>query len=95
MQHYKDLYVWEKAHQFTLKVYDITKQFPKEEIYSLTNQMRGADASISANTAEGYGKNSKPDFAKYLNIALGSANQSEYYLLLKFENFEPLNKLIK
>ncbi|MGI8636524.1 MAG: four helix bundle protein [Segetibacter sp.] len=58
MQNYKDLKVWEKAHYFTLKVYEITKDFPKEEIYSLTNQIRRASSSIPANIAEGCGKNS-------------------------------------
>ncbi|MGG9963490.1 four helix bundle protein [Ferruginibacter sp. SUN106] len=101
MQNYKDLKVWEKAHEFTLKVYDITKSFPKEEIYSLTNQLRRAASSIPANIAEGCGKNSQADFANFLNIGLGSANESEYYLLLskdllylKSEIFEILNKII-
>ena len=101
MQNYKDLKVWEKAHEFTLRIYEVTKLFPKEEIYSLTNQLRRAASSIPANIAEGCGKNSKADFANFLNIALGSANESEYYLLLskdllylKLENFETLNKLI-
>ena len=82
MQNYKDLRVWEKAHAFTLQVYEASKAFPKEEIYSLTNQLRRAAASIPSNIAEGCGKNSKPEFAHFLNIALGSANESEYFLLL-------------
>ena len=82
MQNYKDLKVWEKADGFTLRIYEVTKVFPKEEIYSLTNQVRRAAASIPANIAEGCGKNSKLDFANFLNIALGSSNESEYYLLL-------------
>ncbi|HEX4375456.1 MAG TPA: four helix bundle protein [Puia sp.] len=82
MQNYKELKVWEKSHLFTLKVYEATKLFPKEEIYSLTNQLRRSAASIPANIAEGCGKNSKPEFAHYLNIALGSANESEYHLIL-------------
>ncbi len=101
MQNYKDLKVWEKAHEFTLKVYDVTKSFPKEEIYSLTNQLRRVAAAIPANIAEGCGKNSKADFANFLNIGLGSANESEYYLLLskdllylKLDNFEVLSKLV-
>lgn len=65
MQNYKDLKVWEKAHQFTLKVYEIIKLFPKEEIYSLTNQLRRASASIPANIAEGCGKDSQLDFANF------------------------------
>jgi four helix bundle protein len=101
MQNYKDLKVWEKAHEFTLRVYDITRSFPKEEIYSLTNQLRRAASSIPANIAEGCGKNSQADFANFLNIGLGSANESEYYLLLskdllylKLDVFEILNKII-
>lgn len=101
MQNYKDLKVWEKAHGFTLKIYEVTKQFPKEEIYSLTNQVRRSAASIPANIAEGCGKNTNPDFANFLNIALGSANESEYYLILskdlhylKEEDFSELLKAI-
>src|SRR6185503_188718 len=82
MQNYKDLKVWEKSHQFTLEVYEITKVFPKEEIYSLTNQLRRAASSIPANIAEGCGKNSQPEFAHFLNISLGSSNEAEYFLLL-------------
>jgi four helix bundle protein len=82
MQNYKELKVWEKAHLFTVKVYTATKIFPKDELYSLTNQIRRASSSIPANVAEGCGRNSNPDFAKFLNIALGSANEAEYFLLL-------------
>jgi len=59
MQNYKDLKFWEKAHSFTLKVYEWKKDFPKEELYSLTNQLRRSALSIPANIAEGCGKNSK------------------------------------
>ena len=82
MQNYKDLKVWEKAHHFTLSVYKITKAFPKEEIYSLTNQLRRSASSIPANIAEGCGKKSQAEFAHFLNISLGSANESEYFLIL-------------
>lgn len=101
MQNYKDLKVWGKAHQFTLEVYGVTKQFPKEEIYCLTNQLRKAACSIPANIAEGCGKNSQAEFAHFLNISLGSANEAEYFLILskdlKYldENiFETLIKII-
>jgi len=101
MQNYKDLKVWEKAHHFTLKVYEATKLFPKEELYSLTNQLRRTASSIPANIAEGCGKNSQAEFAHFLNISLGSANETEYFLILskdlKYldENiFETLMKII-
>jgi four helix bundle protein len=82
MQNYKSLKVWEKSHAFTLKVYAVTRLFPKEEIYSLTNQVRRSSASIPANIAEGCGKNSRLEMAHFLNTALGSANESEYFLIL-------------
>ncbi len=82
MQNYKELKVWEKAHQLTLKVYKMSKRFPKEELYSLTNQLRRCVSAIPANIAEGCGKNSQKDLANFLNIALGSANEAEYFLLL-------------
>ncbi|MES2331912.1 MAG: four helix bundle protein [Bacteroidota bacterium] len=101
MQNYKDLKVWEKSHLFTLKTYQETKSFPKEELYSLTNQLRRCAASIPANIAEGCGKKSNQELAHYLNIALGSSNESEYFLLLakdlnylSIEKYEILNQLI-
>src|SRR5829696_3313331 len=93
MQNYKDLKVWEKAHQFTLGVYETTKLFPKEEIYSLTNQLRRAAPSIPANIAEGCGKNSQAEFARFLNISLGSANEAEYLLILS-KDLKDLNESI-
>ncbi|HMK05266.1 MAG TPA: four helix bundle protein [Ferruginibacter sp.] len=101
MQNYKDLKVWEKAHFFTLQVYKITEKFPKAETYGLTNQLRRGASSIAANIAEGCGKNTKPDFAHFLNISLGSSNEAEYFLLLAkdlgyitVEDHEVLAKLI-
>ncbi|NEU08946.1 four helix bundle protein [Flavihumibacter sp. R14] len=82
MQNYKELKVWAKAHQLTLFVYQVSKGYPKDEMYSLTSQLRRAASSIPANIAEGCGKNSRSDLANFLNIALGSANETEYFLLL-------------
>lgn len=82
MQNYKELKVWNKAHQFTLKVYVVTINFPKEELYSLTNQLRRSAYSIPSNIAEGCGRKTQLDFANFLNIALGSANEVEYFILL-------------
>ena len=74
--------VWEKAHALTLEVYKKTKEFPREELYTLTSQQRRAASAIPANIAEGCGKASNADFAKYLQIAFGSASECEYHLLL-------------
>lgn len=82
MQNFKDLVIWERAHHFTLKVYEVSRSFPKEEVYGITSQLRRAASSIPSNIAEGCGKNSQNDFAHFLNIALGSANESEYFLIL-------------
>ncbi|MGV3686718.1 MAG: four helix bundle protein [Daejeonella sp.] len=82
MQNYKELKVWEKAHQFALRIYHVAKVFPKEELYTLTNQLRRCSSGIPANIAEGCGKNTQKEFSNFLNIALGSANEAEYFLLL-------------
>jgi four helix bundle protein len=101
MQNYKDLKVWEKAHHFTIQVYRISDAFPKTETYGLTNQLRRASSSIAANIAEGCGKNTKADFANFLNISLGSANEAEYFVLLARDlnyltvsNYDELTKLV-
>jgi four helix bundle protein len=76
------LKVWGKAHSVTLEVYRVTKAFPTEERYGLTAQLRRAAASMSANLAEGSGRHTSHDFARFLDIALGSASELEYHLLL-------------
>ncbi len=82
MRNFRELKVWDKAHRLTLDVYRTTRQFPNDELYGLTSQMRRAAASIGANIAEGAGKNSRPEFARFLQIGLGSASELEYHLLL-------------
>ncbi len=82
MQNYQDLKVWQKSHQFVLAVYQLTNDFPKTEIFGLTSQMRRATVSISANLAEGCGKNCMLDIANFFQISLGSLHETEYYLLL-------------
>ena len=79
---FQDLIVWQKAHQFVLSVYRYTAVFPKTEIYGLTSQFRRAAVSIPANIAEGFKKRTKPDKAKFLNIAQGSSEECRYYLIL-------------
>ncbi len=76
------LLVWQKAHQFVLEVYKLTKGFPKSEIYGLTSQFRRAAVSIPANIVEGFKKRSKLDKVRFMNIAQGSLEESRYYLLL-------------
>jgi four helix bundle protein len=82
MQNFKKLQVWEKSHDLTLKIYGVTSQFPREEIYGLTSQIRRACASIPTNIAEGCGRASSADFARFLQIAMGSASETEYLVLL-------------
>ena len=82
MQNYKDLKVWSVAHEFTLNIYSVTLIFPKGEMFGLTTQVRRAAASIGANIAEGCGRNTQADLARFLQISLGSANECEYFLLL-------------
>lgn len=82
MQNFKDLKVWEKAHALTILVYKTSELFPKKEMFGITSQLRRATSSIAANIAEGCGRDSNSDLARFLNIALGSANESEYFLIL-------------
>jgi four helix bundle protein len=82
MQGFRRLNVWQKAHDLTLEVYKATVRFPKEELYALTSQLKRAAASIGANIAEGCGRGSDADFARFLLIAMGSASELEYHLLL-------------
>ncbi|MFZ0771887.1 MAG: four helix bundle protein [Candidatus Sulfotelmatobacter sp.] len=82
MQNFRNLKVWERAHALTLDVYQSSKLFPREEMYGLTSQMRRASASIGANIAEGACRRGDIDFARFLQIAAGSASELEYHLLL-------------
>jgi four helix bundle protein len=79
---FRELKVWQKAHQLTLAVYRITAAFPREELYGLTSQLRRACSSIAANLAEGCGRNGDAEFARFCSIAMGSASELEYHLLL-------------
>jgi four helix bundle protein len=79
---FRDLIVWQKAHQFVLSVYSISNNFPKTEMYGLISQIRRAAVSVAANIAEGFKKKTKPDKVKYMNIAQGSLEECRYYLIL-------------
>ena len=79
---------WQKAHEFVLLVYKISKHFPEEERFGLTSQLRRAAVSIEANIAEGYRKLSKPDKLRFLNIAQGSLEECrDYHILAKDLNY--------
>ena len=73
---------WQKAHAFTLLVYRLTREFPKDEMFGLTSQFRRAAVSIEANIAEGYKKLSKADKLRFLNIAEGSLAECRNYVIL-------------
>jgi four helix bundle protein len=79
---FQDLSVWQRAHSFVLAIYELTAAFPRSETYGLAAQSRRAAVSIPANIAEGFGKRSRLDKARYLNIAQGSLEESSYYLIL-------------
>jgi four helix bundle protein len=79
---FHQLKVWQKAHEMTLAVYQVTATFPREELYRLTSQLRRCSSSIPANLAEGCGRNSDAEFARFCSIAMGSASELEYHLLL-------------
>lgn len=82
MKDFRDLQVWHKAHQLTLAVYQLTAAFPQEERYGLTAQLRRSSSSIAANLAEGCGRNSDAELGRFCSIAMGSASELEYHLLL-------------
>ncbi|MHC4551030.1 MAG: four helix bundle protein [Planctomycetota bacterium] len=82
MQDFRQLKVWHRAHGLALAVHRETVGFPQEERYGLRAQMRRAAVSVPANVAEGCGRGSDADFARFLGYATGSAGELEYYLLL-------------
>ena len=82
MKDFRKQKVWEKSHCLTLDVYKMTKDFPRDELYGLTTQIRRSCASLPANIAEGCGRGGDAEFARFLQIALGSASELEYHLLL-------------
>jgi four helix bundle protein len=79
---FNELIVWQKAHQFVLNIYVLTKGFPKEELFGLTSHLRRASISIAANIAEGYSIRGLKDKMKFLNTAQGSLSESKDYLIL-------------
>jgi len=82
MKDFKKLKVWQKAHRLTLDVYQASANFPREELYGLTSQIRRSCLSIPSNIAEGCGRGSDTDFARFLQISMGSSSEVEYLLIL-------------
>ena len=82
MTDFKQLKVWQKAHDLTLAIYRTTSTFPKEELCGLTSQMRRCAVSIGSNIAEGRGRDGDPDFQRFIAIAIGSSAELEYQVLL-------------
>jgi four helix bundle protein len=82
VQSFRTLRVWEKSHQLTLDIYASSKAFPRDETYGLTSQMRRSSASIGMNIAEGCCRKGNLEMGRFLQIAMGSASELEYQLLL-------------
>ena len=82
MRNYRDLEVWDKSHELTLELYRKSRSFPKEEFYGLTSQLRRAAVSVGANLAEGCGRQTTAELARFVRISMGSASELDYHLLL-------------
>ncbi len=82
MRDFHSLKVWQKSHELTRAIYSVSARFPAREVYGLTSQLRRAAVSVAANIAEGCGRGSDADFARFAQIAMGSASEVQYLLLL-------------
>ncbi|TIO04721.1 MAG: four helix bundle protein [Mesorhizobium sp.] len=79
---YRDLIVWQQAMDLTVAIYEVTRAWPKDELYGLTGQVRRAATSVPANIAEGYGRESRASYQQFLRIAQGSLKELETHLLI-------------
>jgi four helix bundle protein len=102
MQDFRTIKAWQKSHQVVLDVYHVTANYPNAEMYGLTSQTRRAAVSVTSNIAEGCGRGSDADFARHLQIAIGSAFEVDSLLLtardlgfLSTESYEPLNEKVQ
>ena len=96
MDTFENLGFWQKSHQLTLKIYEMTRNFPNEEKFGITSQLRRATSSVPANITEGYARKSKLEKARFFNIALSSLEEARYFLILSrdlklINNFEDMN----
>jgi four helix bundle protein len=85
MRDFRNLQIWQRSHQLALDVYKSTKNYPKSELYGLTSQIRRSAVSIPSNIAEGCGKTGEAELVRYLRIAMGSASELEYQLILSHD----------
>jgi len=96
-KNFNDLIVWQKAHKLVLEIYKLTKDFPEEEAYGLTSQIRRAAVSIPANIAEGFKRRGKADKLRFYNIAQASLTEVQYFIILandlKYGNTSVINSL--
>ena len=98
--HYKNLKVWQKADELAIETYKITKNFPKDELYGITSQLRRASLSVPTNIVEGYARKGDKELARYINISIGSLAEVEYLLdfswrlgFMKEEDFQKISSL--
>ncbi len=82
MRNFQELTIWQRSHLLTLKIYSISKKFPKDEMFGLTSQIRRSSSSIPTNIAEGCGRNSNAELNRFLVISAGSAPELQYQLIL-------------
>jgi four helix bundle protein len=93
---FKDLIVWQKSYELVKQVYGITKHFPKDEIYSLSQQIRRSALSVPSNIAEGYGRQFNKEYRQFLSIAYGSLCELETQYLLSVDlQFVQKNEVIE
>ncbi len=97
---YKDLLIWKKGIVLVVKVYQLTKAFPSDELYALTSQIKRASVSIPSNIAEGYGRNTDKSFSHFIDISRGSLCELETQLIIAKElgfivNFELYNEILE
>ena len=102
LKNYKELKVWQKAYRLCLEIYRVTRNFPREEIYGLTSQIRRAAVSVPSNIAEGYGRQTTREYIQSLYIAYGSNCELETQILLsgdlgyvEAQNFERLQREVE
>ncbi|MCL9805362.1 four helix bundle protein [Flavobacterium amniphilum] len=94
MHQFKELAIWKKSRLFCSEIYTVTSNFPSDEKFGITNQLRRASVSIPSNIAEGSSRNSNKDFSRFLEIAIGSCYEIETQLLIASDlNFIEQNKL--